>query len=108
MNRDEILEKSRKENRAGDEREIQLFANSSKIGMAVGGILSAIIVAFSRVINDPLLGLSAWAVYFSMFGSRRLYQFVKTKEKTRLLQAIIGITFALACFIGMIILGLRQ
>ena len=59
MNRDEILEKSRKENRAGDEREIQLFANSSKIGMAVGGILSAIIVAFSRVINDPLLGLSA-------------------------------------------------
>ena len=108
MNRDEILEKSRKENRAGDEREIQLFANSSKIGMAVGGILSAIIVAFSRVINDPLLGLSAWAVYFSMFGSRRLYQFVKTKEKTRLLQAIIGIAFSLACFVGMIILGLKQ
>lgn len=108
MNRDEILEKSRKENRAGDEREIQLFANSSKIGMAVGGILSAIIVAFSRVINDPLLGLSAWAVYFSMFGSRRLYQFVKTKEKTRLLQAIIGVAFALACFVGMIILGLKQ
>ena len=62
MNRDEILEKSRKENRAGDEREIQLFANSSKIGMAVGGIL----------------------------------------------QAIIGIAFALACFVGMIILGLKQ
>ena len=62
MNRDEILEKSRKGNRAGDEREIQLFANSSKIGMAVGGILSA----------------------------------------------IIGIAFALACFVGMIILGLKQ
>ena len=104
MNRDEILAKSRKENRDGDEREIQILANSSKIGMAVGGVLSAIIVVFSRIVDEPLLGLSAWAVYFSMFGSRRLYQFIQTKEKIRLLQAIIGIAFALACFGGMIIL----
>lgn len=108
MNKDEILSKSRKENKDGDEREIQIWANSSKIGMAVGGIFSAITVMFSRVINEPLLGLSAWAVYFSMFGSRRLYQFIKTKEKVRLLQAMIGIVFALACFVGMIILGLQQ
>lgn len=108
MNKDEVLEKSRKENRAGDEREIQTLANSSKIGMAVGGILSAIIVVFSRVVNEPLLGLSAWAVYFLMFGSRRLYQFVQIKEKIRLLQAIIGIAVGLACFIGMIIFGLQQ
>lgn len=108
MNKDEILAKSRNENRAGDEREVQILANSSKIGMAVGGILSAIIVLFSRVVNEPLLGLSAWTVYFSMFGSRRFYQFVQTNVKVRLLQAIIGIVFALACFVGMIILGLQQ
>ena len=108
MNKNEILAKSRKENRAGDEREIQIVANSSKIGMAVGGILSSIIVVFSRIVDEPLLWLSAWAVYFSMFGSRRLYQFIQNKEKIRLLQVIIGIVFDFACFGGMIILGLQK
>jgi hypothetical protein len=107
MNKDEILAKSRKENKDGDEREIRILANASKIGMAVGGILAVIIVLFSRMVNEPLLGLSAWAVYFAMFGSRRLYQFIQTKEKIKLVQAIIGIVYGLACFIGMIVLGLQ-
>lgn len=107
MNKDEILAKSRKENKDGDEREIQILANSSKIGMAVGGILAVLIVLFSRLVNEPMLGLSAWAVYFSMFGSRRLYQFFKTNEKIRLFQAIIGIVFGIACLAGMIVLGLQ-
>ena len=108
MNKDEILEKSRNENDGKyDERELQIFANSSKVGMVVGGVLSAVIVIFSRIINMPLLGLSAWAVYFSMFGSCRLYHFIKTKEMVRLIQAVIGIAFGLACFVGMIILGLQ-
>lgn len=107
MNKDEILAKSRKENKDGDERELQILANSSKIGMVVGGILAAIIVLFSRVVDEPLLGLSAWAVYFAMFGSRVLYQFIQTREKTRLFQAIIDIMFGLACFVTMIVLGLQ-
>lgn len=108
MNKEEILAKSRKENKNGDEREIQTLANASKVGMAVGGILSAIIVIYSRIVDIPLLGLSAWTVYFSMFGSRRLFQFIKTREKARLLQAVIGIVFGLACFVGMIVLGVQK
>ena len=50
MNKKEILEKSRKENNGKlDEREIQIYANSSKIGMAIGGMLSIIIVIYSRI-----------------------------------------------------------
>ncbi len=107
MNKDEILAKSRKENKDGDEREIQILANASKIGMAIGGVISAIIIFFSRIVDEPLLGLSAWVVYFSMFGSRRLYQFIQTKEKARLLQAVVGIAYGLTCFVGMIVLGLQ-
>lgn len=107
MNKEEILAMSRKENKDTDEREIQIFANASKIDMAVGGVLVAIIVLFSRIVDKPLLGLSAWSVYFSMFGSKHLYQFIQNKEKTRLIQAIVGITFGLACFVGMIVLGLQ-
>ena len=108
MNKEEILKKSRLENKEMDEREYQILADSSKIGMTVGGILSVVIVLFSRIADVPLLGLSAWAVYFSMYGSRHLYHFIKTKEKIRLVQTIIGITFGLACFIGMIVLGLQK
>lgn len=108
MNKEEILERNRKESEGkADEREIQILANASKVGMAVGGILSFIIVLISRVIDAPLLGLSAWTVYFSMFGSRRLYQFIMNKERARLVQAMIGIIFGLACFAGMIVIGAR-
>jgi hypothetical protein len=108
MNKEEILNKSRKENEGkDDERELQILANGSRIGMAVGGILSIIVVVFSRIVEEPLLGLSAWAVYFSMMGSHRLYHFIRTKESVRLIQALIGIVFGIACFVGMVVLALQ-
>ena len=76
--------------------------------MAIGCIISAIIVLFSRIIDEPILGCAAWAVNFIMFGSACLYRFIKTKEKVRLIQAIIGIVFGLVCFVGMIVLGLKK
>lgn len=76
-----------------DERELQLLANSLKIGMAVGGILSVIIVLFSQIADIPLLGFSVWAVYFSMYGSRHLYHFLKIKEKISLIQSIFGLAY---------------
>ncbi len=108
MNKDEILAKSRNENKDGDEMELQILANASKFAMKVGGIFSVIIVAFSRLFDEPMLGLAAWTVYFSMFGSKLLYQFIKTKEKSKLLLAVLGIVFGLLCFIGMIVLRLTK
>jgi hypothetical protein len=108
MNREEILARNRAENEGkSDERELQIFADASKVGMTVGGILATLIVIFSRIIDLPILGLGAWAVYFAMFGSRRLYQFLKTKERAKMAQAVIGIVFGLGCFVGMIVLGLK-
>lgn len=109
MNKEEILAKSRSEyDGKSDERELQIFANASKTGMAVGGVLAIIIVMFSRIADIPILGLSAWSVYFAMYGSRHLFHFLKTKERMNLIQAIIGIAFGIVCFIGMIVLGLQK
>ena len=105
MNKKEILEKSRKENEGRlDERELQINANASKIGMAVGGCLSVIIVIISRILDMPLLGLSAFTVYFSMYGTRHLYNFIFTKDKVELFQAIIAIVMGIACFGGCLFL----
>lgn len=109
MNREEVLARSRKEGIGKeDEREYQLLLEASKLGMAVGGILAACIVLFARIVDLPVLGLAAWSVYFAMFGSRRLYQHFKTKEKTRLLQGVVGVVFALACLVTMVVLGLKK
>ena len=108
MNKEEILAKSREENQGrSDERELQVFANASKVGMAVGGVVAMFVVIFSRMIEAPLLGLSAWSVYFLMYGSRLLYSFIKTRETNKLIFSGVGIVFGLACLIGMIVLGLK-
>ena len=109
MNREEILARNRKENEGkSDERELQIYADASQVGMAVGGILAVLMVLFSRIVKAPIIGFGAWALYFSMFGSRRLYQYMKTKEGARLAQAIVGIVCGLGCLIGMIVVGLQK
>ncbi len=108
MDKHEILAKSRIENKDGDEREMQILANASKVGMSVGAIVSVVFVILAKVINEPILGLSALSVYFLMFGSRRLYQFIKTKEKARLSHAVFCIVFGVAYFIGILYLGLKK
>ena len=84
------------------------MANGSKIGMAVGGAFAMIMVLIAELINTPLLGLSAWTVYFSMYASRQLYCYIITKEKRNLIQAIIGMFCTLAFFLAMIILGVTK
>ena len=107
MNREEILAMSRKENEGkSDERELQIFSDASRVGMAVGAFVAFLTIIFSRIIDVPILGLSAWSVYFLMYGSRHLVYFIKTKEKDRLVPALIGLVFGTACVVGMIVLGL--
>ncbi len=109
MNKEDILKKSRDENEGkSDEREIQISSSAARIGMTVGGILSLIIVVFSKIVDVPLVGLSALTIYFCMFGSRHLYYFKYTKDKLMLIMGLIGSIGGLAYFIGMIVLGLQQ
>ena len=109
MNREEILAKSRSENAGrSDERELQIMASASKLGMSVGALMASITALFSRAVDEPLLGLSAWALYFGMYGSRQLYHYVKTGERLRLIQAAAGIVLGLTFFAGMFAMGLSK
>ena len=109
MNREEILERNRQAAKGKpDERELLIDSRSTGVGMAVGGVLTGLIVLFSYRIDLPVLSLAAWSVYFAMFGSRRLYQFVKTKNTARLIQAVVGLLFTLVCLTGMVYLGLKK
>lgn len=105
MNKEEVLSRSRKENKDGDEREMQIMANASKVGMAVGGILSVILAIVSSFSDEAnLIGITAWAIYFSMIGSNDIYQYIKTKKRKNLIGGIITIIACIASLVSLIIL----
>lgn len=82
INKDEILAKSRKENRVEENRKIQILASSLNIAKGVGLILLAIIVVISEIVNKPLLGLSAWAAYLLLnISCTFLLLFLYNKKK---------------------------
>ena len=109
MNKEEILSRNRKET-AGrpDERELKILADASQFGMTIGCLFCVLIVLFSYYVKLPMLALAAWSVFFTMSGSRRLYQFLKTGNRTQLFQTVIGLSFGIACLVGMVVLGLQK
>ena len=109
MNKEEILMKSRQEY-AGqqDERDMRILADASKVGMAAGGVISMVMVMLSKVFDAPILGTSAWTVYFSMYGSRCLYQYLKFKNNSWLFKAIVGIAAAIVFLVATILIGLKK
>lgn len=107
MNKDEILAKSRKEHEGReDERELQIATNADQIGMLCGGALAAIIACVSRFMDTPLAAFSALTIYLTMLGSSRLYQFIHTKKKSKLFQAVVGLAGGLVYLILLIKVGL--
>ena len=108
MTKEELLAQSREENRGKpDERELQIYEKAGRIGGVVGGVLSVLVAVFSRIVGIPILGLCAWSIYFSIYGSMNLYSFVKVKDKYKLIQSVAGLLFGAACLVGMIVLGLK-
>ena len=74
MDKEEILERSRRENEKLDERERDALAASGKMAFLVGGIICVLIIVlewnFRRRIATEI-----WAVYASMYGTNELIQF---------------------------------
>ncbi len=54
MNRDEILAKSRSENAAGDERELQIKLKAIQIAHAVGILICALEMFLVSILSDDL------------------------------------------------------
>jgi phosphate/sulfate permease len=92
MNKEEILERSRQENRGGDERELQV-KDKSMLWSYVVMILMAAIFSFIRSEQGfPMMDLSATVGASVCAGM--IYRFVKTKEKQYLMIAIITLIIA--------------
>ena len=109
MQKDEILEMSRKENEGKhDECEMTAFGTSGRVGMLVGGILCAILAFLSEVLFEVAeIGLVSWLVYFAMQGSSYITLYAKLKAKKQLVYGVIALTFAVAFAVALCAYTLR-
>ena len=67
MTREEILSKSRNENKAGDERDLQLRLKANRIAKAFGIAIAFLFVFIDSILFDvPAIGWTALTIAFGM------------------------------------------
>ncbi len=97
MNRDEILEASRKENKSKDLAELEVSYHAGTIAGRVGATVCCLISVIFVWITDTM-PYSPWIIYFSILGTNSLVKYLKIKRKSDLVLTIL--------FLSMGILGL--
>lgn len=88
MNREEILEKSRKENRNKDLAELDIEVKAGSVAARVGATVCVLISTVFVFAADTMPSMP-WIIYFSIIGTNSLVKFVKLKRKTDLTLTIL-------------------
>ena len=92
MNKEEILEKSRKENKNKDMAEIEAINRASRIAAITGAVLCMVISALDWNITKTI-NWACWTVDFGMMSVLNAWQYFKLRHKKNLVLAIISILF---------------
>ena len=88
MEKEEILKKSRVENKNGDEKSLNDRNFSYAIGECVGSCLCMILTILERLLFDRTV-TSLWIVYIGISFTVALTGFIKSKKKKLLIPLII-------------------
>ena len=88
MQKEEILKKSRDENKNKDFVDLEISAQAGNIAGRVGACVCCLISLVSYWVIDTLL-LSPWIIYFSILGTHYLVKFIKIKKKTDLVITVL-------------------
>ena len=105
MNKEDILEKSRQENKGKpDELEVAAFGKASRVGMLVGGMICIVLVLVSRWLLDRAdIALAGWMIYMAMQGSSNLVLYKYLKKQEKLISGIICTGFAVWFMVAFVI-----
>jgi len=93
MNKEEILAKSREENKNADERELNIRLKAGKIAKAFGIAIAFILVFIETVFfEESAIGWTALTIAFGMNTIEDWVSFVSIKKKTDLFSVIFDTT----------------
>ncbi|WP_350453818.1 DUF6442 family protein [Slackia heliotrinireducens] len=93
MDKEQILEMSRQENRNRDEMEQATFHKAGQRAVAVGGLVCAVIIVLEWLLANRV-SLSIWAVYLSMTGTMLLTKYLSLKKPHELVFGIVQLALA--------------
>ncbi len=87
MNKEEILEKSRAENKGKDYFELEVEKNSKVVALLTADFL-LLIIFFLKIFSGNGLDHCIWAVVSSICAGEYIYKAVKLKDKKNILAAV--------------------
>lgn len=94
MNKDEILEKSRRENKKQDEFDKQVLLEGSRAGIVVAAILATIFMLV-QILMDGGINYGMYGMLFAMLASMSVVKAVRMKRKHEIALAVFHTGFAL-------------
>lgn len=103
MDKEQILEISRRENRNRDLADLAASTRAGNIAGHVGALLCCLVSVLSVRLTNTVI-YSPWVIYFSILGTHYLIKFKMLKKKTDL--AITLLHFAM-CILNLILFVLR-
>lgn len=104
MNKDEILAKSRKENKIADEYEAHVRLRAGKISKAIGVALAFILVLVDAILLDSsAIGWTALTIAFGMNAVEDWIVVIMAKSKTEWFSIIFDTLILIASVIRLIV-----
>ncbi len=106
MDKEKILESSRRENKNRDLVEMEVTTQAGNIAGRVGASVSLVLSLIFHIFTKTYF-LSPWVVYFSILAAHAFVRYAKLKRKTDMILAILYSVICLA-FLVFFILRLAE
>ena len=101
MNREEILQASRRENQKKDLAELEILQQAGSHASQVGALACCVVSLLSSAIAHRLL-YSPWVIYFSMLGIQWRVRFIKGKRKSDMVISLLFFALAVLALAGLV------
>lgn len=101
MNREEILQASRNENRNKDLAELEVVYQAGIHAARVGALVCCMVSVLSSALAHAIL-YSPWVIYFSIITTQWLVRFLKIRRRSDLVLAIFFFSLAVLAFVGLV------
>lgn len=106
MNKDEILNMSRKENEGKESEWEKSVANKASSAATTAGLIISILLVLldDLYLHSRVVGMVAWTVFFAMEAASNTILFLNYRKKSKLIWAIVDIVCAIGDLTALIIL----
>ena len=99
MDKDEILERSRKEHKDRDFVEAEALSNVSAIALSVGVFLCGLLSILHSIFRDSV-DYGAWTVMFGILSTVMLMKFAKLRRRHELVLGLLYLVSAICFFLA--------